>query len=166
MQLVISQRDLIPSHREYSASWMLVPPVRPSKDVQIKKVIKKKQKQKKQKQTFLHNITVSQCVSSCPMSLVPGKLTAALTGALVATEAWTRCGYFSLNQAASEPGYEPPKATHLLFVSPRVSAITVRKWARSASAWRLLRKCKLSVLRSLEWHKRRLKQGVSSWSRS
>lgn len=80
---------------------------------------------------------------------IPGKLTVAWTGALVATAAWTMWGYFSLNQAAREPGYEPPNATHLALVSPRASAMVVLKCARSANAWRLLRKRRLSVLRSL-----------------
>jgi len=85
---------------------------------------------------------------------VPGKLTAAYTGALVAKDACTRWGYLSLNQAAREPGYDPPNATHFLSVSPRVWPITVRKCARSASACRLLRKRRLSVLRSLNEEKK------------
>lgn len=90
------------------------------------------------------NINVCDCdVCVCGHVMqslsIPGKLTVAWTGALVATEAWTRCGYFSLNQAAREPGYDPPNATHFLLANPRASPTTVRKCARSANAWRLLR---------------------------
>ena len=95
-------------------------------------------------------VYICGCFHVLQCLVTPGKLTVAWTGALVATEAWTRCGYFSLNQAAREPGYDPPNATNFLLVRPRASAVLVTKWARSARAWRLLRKRRLSVLRSLD----------------
>ncbi len=68
------------------------------------------------------------------MCHLPGKLSCALIGALVAIEACMRCGYLSRIQAASAPGYDPPNAIHFAPWSDMESVILVINVARSASA--------------------------------
>ena len=65
----------------------------------------------------------------------PIKFTLASKGPLEDTAAYTRCGYFSLSQAAKEPGYDPPKAIQrTLLCSLYLSFIALIKLAKSAKA--------------------------------
>ncbi len=68
------------------------------------------------------------------MCHLPGKLSWALIGALVAMDACMRCGYLSRIQAASAPGYDPPNAINFAPWSDMESVMLVIKVARSARA--------------------------------
>lgn len=79
------------------------------------------------------------------------KLTFASKGPLEDMDAWTKCGYLSRSQAASDPGYDPPNAIHLTCrLNLYLSFILLMKYAKSASAWLDERYSKFFVLRFLQ----------------
>lgn len=78
------------------------------------------------------------------------KSTLAKTGPLADMEACTRWGYLERTQAARLPGYEPPKAIHLVPAGKLCFVfIAVIKYAMSARACSLERYFRFSTLRSL-----------------
>lgn len=82
--------------------------------------------------------------------ILPMKSTLAKTGPLADMEACTRWGYLERTQAARLPGYEPPKAIHLVPAGKLCSVfIAVIKYAMSAKACSLERYFRFSTLRSL-----------------
>lgn len=82
------------------------------------------------------------------VSSLPVKSALANNGPLELIAPCTKCGYFSRNQAAREPEYEPPNAIHLC-VMPYNSFMDVIKYAKSANACSDDKYCKFSVDKSL-----------------
>lgn len=74
------------------------------------------------------------------------------SGPLLLTAPCTKCGYFRRNHAASEPGYDPPNAIHLVSEGRWCLAfIATINEARSASACSDERNTRFSVERSLKF---------------
>lgn len=72
-------------------------------------------------------------------------------GALDETAPYTRWGYFIRNQAAKDPGYDPPNTIHLTFLfNLSFLFIASMKFAKSAKACCDDKNCKFFTLKSLK----------------
>lgn len=91
------------------------------------------------------------------MLIKPVKSALANNGPLVLIDPWIKSGYFSFIHAANDPGYDPPKAIHLVFSSQLCFLfLALMNEAKSANACRDDKYFKFSTDKSLESNRGRL----------